>query len=79
MFTVLHRDLKMSPFKHVRKELLSAKTVEKRLVRARILLSCPEAGTLSNLIFSNKKKFNIQHHVNPQNDRVWSHDGEVGP
>ena len=24
-------------------------------------------------------KFDIQHHVNPQNDRVWSRDGEVGP
>ena len=31
------------------------------------------------LVFSDEKKFNIKHHVNPQNDRVWSHDGEIGP
>ena len=79
MFTVLRRDLKMFPFKHVRKQLLSAKTVEKRLARARILLSRVEAGTLPNLVFSDKKKFDVQHHVNPQNDRVWSRDREVGP
>ena len=55
------------------------KTVEKRLARARILLSRLEAGTFPNLVFSDEKKFDIQHHVNPQNDRVWSRDGEVGP
>ena len=50
----------------LRKELLSAKTVEKRLARARILLSRLEAGMLPNLVFSDKKKFDVQHHVNPQ-------------
>ena len=34
---------------------------------------------LPNLVFSDKKKFDIQHHVNPQNDHVWSCNGEVGP
>ena len=34
---------------------------------------------LPNLIFSNEKKFDVQHHVNPQNNHVWSCDGEVGP
>ena len=79
MFTILRRDLKMSPFKHLRKQLLSVKTVDKRLARARILLSCLETGTLPNLVFNDEKKFDVQHHVNPQNDRVWSRDGEVGP
>ena len=55
------------------------KTVEKRLARARILLSRLEAGTLPNLVFSDEKKFDVQHYVNPQNNRVWSRDGEVGP
>ena len=54
------------------------KTVEKCLARSRILLFLLEAGMLSNLVFSDKKKFDIQHHVNPQNDHVWSRDGEVG-
>ena len=53
------------------------KTVEKRLARARILLSRFEANMLLNLVFSNKKKFDFQHHVNSQNDCVWSHNGEV--
>ena len=58
----------------LRKQLLLAKTVEKHLARARIL-SHLEAGMLPNLVFSDKKKFNIQHHLNPQNDHVWSHHG----
>ena len=61
------------------KTALLAKTVGKRLARAEILLFRLEAGTLSNLVFSDKKKFDVQHHVNPQNDRVWSCDREVGP
>ena len=79
MFTVLRRDLKMSPFKHVRKQLLSAKTMEKRLARAGILLSRLEAGTPPNLVFRDEKKFDVQHHVNRQNDCVWSRDGEIQP
>ena len=51
-----------------------SKTVGKRLARARFL-SRLEAGMLPNLVFSNEKKFDVQHHVNPQNDRVWSCDG----
>ena len=57
---------------------ITCKSHELRLARARILLSRLEAGTLPNLIFNDEKKFN-QHHVNPQNDRVWSRNGEVGP
>ena len=79
MFMVLRRDLKMSPFKHMKKLLLSAKTVEKHLARARVLLSHLEAGMLPNLVFSDEKKFDIQHYVNPQNDCLWSHDRKVGP
>ena len=56
-----------------------SKTVKKRLARARILFSCLEAGMLPNLVFSKEKKFDIQHHVNPINDRVWLCNGEVGP
>ena len=57
------------------KQLISAKTVEKHLARARILLSHLEAGMLLYLVFSVKKKFDFQHHVNLQNDCVWSRDG----
>ena len=57
---------------------MTCKSHESCLVRARIILFRLEAGML-NLVFSNEKKFDVQHHVNSQNDRVWSRDGEVGP
>ena len=62
-----------------RKQLLLAKTVGKRLARARIFLSRLETGRFPNLVFSDEKKLDVEHHVNPQNDRVWSGDGEIGP
>ena len=77
-----HRDLKMSPFKHMRKwpkNGIIGQNWGNALPEPEILLSCLEAGTLSNLVFSDEKKFNVQHHVNSQNDCVWSCDGEVGP
>ena len=46
------------------------KTVEKRLARAKVLFSRLEAGTVPNHVFSDEKKFDAQHHVNPHNDRV---------
>ena len=58
---------------------MTCKSHESRLARARILLSRLKASTLPNLVFSDEKKFDVQHHVNPQNDRVWLRDGEVGP
>ena len=77
--TILHKDLQMSPYKHVKKQLLSTKNAEKCLARAKILFSHIEVGTLPNIVFSDEKKFDVQNHVNPQNDRVWSSDGEMGP
>ena len=55
---------------------MTCKSHESRLARARILLSRLEAGTLPNRVFSDEKKFDVQHHVNPQNDRVWSRDAK---
>ena len=57
----------------------TCKSHESCLARARIVLSCLEAGTLPNLVFNDEKKFDVQHHVNPQNDSVWLRNGEVGP
>ena len=72
----LRRDLKISPFIG---DIFRSwpKLWRKCLARARIF-SCIEAGMLPNLVFSNEKKFDVQHHVNLQNDRVWSCDGKVG-
>jgi len=61
MSTVLRKDLKMSPFKHVKKHQLSAQVVDKRLQRSKNLLSRIQDGTLPNLVFSDEKKFDIEH------------------
>ena len=78
MSTILRKDLKMSPFKHVKKHQLSAQIVDKRLQRSKILLSRIKNGTLPNLVFSDEKKFDVEHHFNTQNDRVWSKNGDEG-
>lgn len=77
MSTILHTDLKRSPYKHQKKQLLSASSVEKRKQRAELILSRINAGTLPNLVFSDEKQFDVQQHVNVQNDRIWSRKGEV--
>ena len=78
MSTVLRKDLKLSPFKHVKKHQLSAQVVDKRLQRSKILLSRIHDGTLPNLVFSDEKIFNVEHHFNSQNDRIWSKNGDEG-
>ena len=78
MSTVLRKDLKMSPFKHAKKHRLSAQVVDRRLQRCKILLSRIQDGTLPNLVFSDEKKFDVEHHFNTQNVRVWSRNGDEG-
>ena len=77
MSTILHSDLQTSPYKHQKKHLLSASSIEKRAQRADLILSRINAGTLPNLVFSDEKKFDVQQHVNVQNDRIWLRKSEV--
>ena len=76
MSTVLQKDLKMSPFMHVMKQHLSAQIVDKQLQKSQILFSRILDGMLPNLVFSDEKKFDVEHHFNTQNNWVWSRDGE---
>ena len=78
MLTVLRKNLKMSPFKHVKTHQLSAQVVDKRLQRLMILLSPIQDDTLPNLVFSDEKKFDFEHHFNTQNDRVWLMNEDEG-
>ena len=78
MSTVPRKDRKMSPFKHVKKHQLSAQVVDKRFQRCKILLSRIEDGMLPNLVFSDEKKFDVEHHFNTQNNRVWSRNRDEG-
>ena len=66
----------MSPFKHVKKQQLSAQIVDKQLQWSQILLFRIQNGSLTNLVFLDKKKFDVEHHFNTQNDQVWSRDGD---
>ena len=77
--TVLRKDLKMSQLKHVKKHQLYAQVIDKRLQRCKILLSRFHDGTLPNLVFSDEKKFDAEHHFNVQKGRVWSRNGDEGP
>ena len=78
MSTILWKNLKMSPFKHVKKYQLSAQIVDKLLQRCKILLSRIQDGTLPNLVLSDEKNFDVEHHFNAQNGRVWSRNGDDG-
>ena len=78
MSTVLRKALKMSPCKHVKKHQLSAHVVDKRLQRCKILLFRIQDGTLPNLVVSDEKKFDVEHHYNTQNDQVWSRNLDEG-
>ena len=75
--TILHKDLNTFPYKHQKKQLLLSSTAEKRLARARILLSRIRDGTLPNIVFSDEKKFNVQQKYKSQNDQFWSKSGDI--
>ena len=76
MSTVLRKDLKMPSFKYVKKDQLSAQVVDERLHICNILLSRTQDGILPNLLFGDERKFDVDHHFNTQNDRVWSRNGD---
>jgi len=72
MRRVVENDLKMSPYKLQKRQLLSGHTIEKRVTRTRLLLNRIKEGTLPNIIFSDEKLFSVQQSHNHQNDRILS-------
>ena len=59
MRRVVKNDLKMSPYKLQKRQLLSGHTIEKRVTRNRLLLNRIKEGTLPNIIFSDEKLFSV--------------------
>uniref|UniRef100_A0A0L8H621 Transposase Tc1-like domain-containing protein n=1 Tax=Octopus bimaculoides TaxID=37653 RepID=A0A0L8H621_OCTBM len=57
MRRICKSDLKLSPYKLQKRQLLSTPTNEKRLSRSRLLLNRIKDGTLRNIIFSDEKLF----------------------
>ena len=70
MRKICYNDLKMSPYKLQKRQLISGATIEKRLARSKPLLKRLKNGTLQNLIFTDEKLFSVQQAHNHQNDRV---------
>ena len=68
MRRICHDDLKMSPYKLQKRQLILGATIEKRLARSKLLLKQLKNGTLQNLIFTNEKLFTVQQAHNHQNN-----------
>ena len=72
---LLKNDLKTFPYKLQKRHELTPFHLNMRLKRSREILKRIKSGTLSNLVFTDEKKFDVQQSVNHQNDRVWTRNG----
>ena len=71
MRTIIKEDLKMSPYKITKHQLLINLQKQKRRKRAQLLLKQLKGGTeVGKIIFSDEKLFTIEAKFNSQNDRV---------
>ena len=68
MHRICHDDLKMSPYKLQKRQLIPEATIEKRLARSKLLLKRLKNGMLQNLISTDEKLFTVQQVHNHQND-----------
>lgn len=67
---ILRKDLRMKPYKFLKRQKLSEKVKNMRFQRARALLQRFSQGRHHNIVFSDEKLFNIEQVVNTQNDRI---------
>ncbi len=74
MMRLVRKDLKMTPYRLKKRQLLCAVTRDKRLFRAKVLLSKLKASTAPNIVFSDEKLFTVQQAWNSQNDHVLTRD-----
>ena len=72
MHQLLREDLGVKPFKMLHQQELSDRHVAMRAKKCRKLLQDIAEGMLPNLVFIDKKKFDIQQAVNQKNGRVWA-------
>ena len=68
MGRICQDDLKVSPYKLQKRQLISGATIAKRLARSKLLLKQLKNGTLQNPIFTDEKLFTVQQAHNHQND-----------
>ena len=67
-------DLNMTPYKLKKRQLLSSKTRDKRVLRSRKLLRILRSGTVGSVLWTDEKIFKLELPHNRQNDRVLSTD-----
>ena len=72
MHQLLREDLGVKPFKMLHRQELSDHHVVMQAKKCRKLLQDIAEGMLPNLVFTDKKKFDIQLAVNQKNDGVWA-------
>ena len=78
MLKLVHNDLKMTPFKIQKRQLLSEVTKQKRRERGRVLLKKLTAGMQENLetgevVWTDEKLFTVEPNFNQKNDMVLGH------
>ena len=71
------KDFKIFPYRMQKCSELTPTHERMRVERCRHLLNLMENGMLSNLVFSDEKKFDVEQCVNHQNDRVWGRNASV--
>lgn len=76
---IVREDLKMVPYKHQQKQLLSEATRAKRLERSKLLLRWYADNPDVVVIFSDEKLFETTKKFNPQNDRILSRSPSTIP
>ena len=70
MCRICHDDLKLSPYKLRKRQLILGVTIETKLARSKLLLKQHKNGMLQNLIFTDEKLFTVQQTHNHQNNQV---------
>lgn len=71
MRNVIKKDLGMRPFKKTKRQLISAPTRAKRLMRAKLLRQQLQSASMPPVVWSDEKLFTVQAIHNSQNDRVY--------
>ena len=72
MRQILKEDLRTNSYKMQKRHELSTTHEFMRLDRCQHILNVVKDGTVPNLVYTDEKKFDVQHCINHQNDRVWS-------
>ena len=77
MRRILKEDLRTYPYKMQKTHELSTTHKRLKLDRRQHILNLMKDGSVSNLVLTDEKKFDVEQCLNHQNDRVWSRDGSV--